>query len=264
MKISRNVPFSKGYNKIVTKEEHPEMMGMEFGVFLMGKGDKFSFNYSKEVIYVLMTGKVTFSLNNNSKTVERKSCFHEPPILLHVPQDTHVEIEGVSDVSEIAISMTDNSKKFQPKLLEAEDCLCANEERGKGTLNDCSSRIVRTFFDRSNCPQTNFFVGEVVSYPGKWSSFPPHTHVEPEIYFYKFLPENGYGYAEIGDDVYKVKNNDLTGMPFNKTHSQAAAPGYAEYYIWVIRLRDDKDIITTVKPEHQWTTTPNAKYFPEI
>ncbi|MBP2031515.1 5-deoxy-glucuronate isomerase [Clostridium algifaecis] len=264
MKISRNIPFSKGYNKIVTKEEHPEMMGMEFGVLLMGKNDKLSFNYSKEVIYVLMTGKVTFSLNSNSKTVERKSCFHEPPILLHVPQNTHVEIEGVSDVSEIAISMTDNSKDFKPRLLEAKDCLCANEERGKGVLNDCSSRIVRTFFDRSNCPQTNFFVGEVVSYPGKWSSFPPHTHVEPEIYFYKFLPENGYGYAEIGDDVYKVKNNDLTGMPSNKTHSQATAPGYAEYYIWVIRLRDDKDIITTVKPEHQWTTASNAKYFPEI
>ncbi|MTK14269.1 MAG: 5-deoxy-glucuronate isomerase [Clostridiaceae bacterium] len=263
MKISRNTPFSKGYNEFVTREKHPEMMGMEFGVLSMESGDKFPFNYNQEVIYVVMTGKVTFSWNNNIETVERKSCFHEAPILLHVPQNTSVLIECLSDTAEIAISKTDNLREFPAKLLRAEDCLCANEERGAGTLNECSTRLVRTFFDRSNCPETNFFVGEVVSYPGKWSSFPPHTHVEPEIYFYKFLPENGYGFAEIGDDVYKVKNNELTGMPYNTKHSQATAPGYAEYYIWAIRLRDDQNIITTVDPEHAWTTAPDAKYFPE-
>lgn len=264
MKISRNTPFSKGYNKIVDKEEHPEMMGMEFGVLSIGKKDKLSFNYAQEVIYVLTFGKITFSWEAKTETVERKDCFHEEPVLLHVPQNTLVSIECVSDTAELTVSRTENSKNFQPKLFRGKDCLCANEERGAGTLNDCSARLVRTFFDRSNCPETNFFVGEVVSYPGKWSSFPPHTHVEPEIYFYKFLPENGYGFAEIGDDVYKVNNNELTGMPSKKTHSQATAPGYAEYYIWVIRLRDDQNIITTVEPEHEWTTAPDAKYFPEI
>ena len=100
--------------------------------------------------------------------------------------------------------------------------------------------------------------------PSIWSSFPPHSHVEPEIYFYKFLPENGYGFGEFGDEAYKIKHNDLTGMPDEKTHSQCVAPGYAEYYLWVIRLQDDKDIVTTVVPEYAWTTEPGAKYFPEI
>ncbi|MBV4415621.1 5-deoxy-glucuronate isomerase [Clostridium tyrobutyricum] len=264
MKISRNTPFSKGYNEIVSKEKHPSMMGMEFGVISMEDGDEDSFNYNQEAIYVLMTGKITFSWNNNSETVERNSCFHEAPILLHVPQNTAVSIKCLSRTAEVAVSRTENTKKFQAKLLKPEDCLCANEERGAGTLNECSTRLVRTFFDRSNCPETNFFVGEVVSYPGKWSSFPPHTHVEPEIYFYKFLPENGYGLAEMGDDAYKVKNNELTGMPCNTTHAQSTAPGYAEYYLWVIRLRDAQNIITTVRPEYEWTTESDAKYFPEL
>ena len=95
-------------------------------------------------------------------------------------------------------------------------------------------------------------------------SYPPHQHVEPEIYYYKFLPENGYGLAEYGDDAFKVKNNDLTGMPENVTHSQCAAPGYSEYYLWCIRLQDDVDIVTTVVEEHAWVTAPDAKYFPEI
>ena len=148
--------------------------------------------------------------------------------------------------------------------MRALGCLCANEERGAGQMNEASTRLVRTFFDRSNCPGTNFFIGEVVLFPGKWSSYPPHQHVEPELYYYKFLPENGYGLAEYGDDAFKVKNNDLTGMPENVTHSQAAAPGYAEYYLWCIRLQDDKNIVTTVVPEYEWVTAPDAKYFPDI
>ena len=70
--------------------------------------------------------------------------------------------------------------------------------------------------------------------------------MEPEIYFYKFLPENGYGYAEVGDTVYKVHHNDATCMAHGVTHSQATAPGYAEYYIWAIRLRDNDPMVTTV------------------
>ena len=156
-------------------------------------------------------------------------------------------------------------KQFEPLLLLpiAFGMFLANLPLA-GLMNEASTRIVRTFLDRSNCPETNFFIGEVVSYPGKWSSFPPHTHVEPEIYFYKFLPENGYGYAEVGDTVYKVHHNDATCMAHGVTHSQATAPGYAEYYIWAIRLRDNDPMVTTVVPEHAWVAEKDAKYFPEL
>ena len=53
-------------------------------------------------------------------------------------------------------------------------------------------------------------------------------------------------------------------MPENVTHSQAAAPGYAEYYLWCIRLRDDEQINTIVVPEYDWVQKDGAKYFPEI
>ena len=234
MKYTHKAPFDKGYNGMVSAVEHPEMMGMEFGVVKMAAGDVMHFDYAQEVVYDLMSGSVTFAWNGNSETVTRKDVFHEGAILLHVPQNTRVTISAESD-AEIA-----------------------------GPMNECSTRLVRTFFDRSNCPETNFFIGEVVHFPGKWSSYPPHQHVEPELYYYKFLPENGYGLAEYGDDAFKVKNNDLTGMPENVTHSQAAAPGYAEYYLWCIRLQDDKNIVTTVVPEYEWVTKADAKYFPDI
>ena len=263
MKYTSKGPFEKGYNKMVSAADNTEMMGMEFGVVKMTAGDIMHFDYAQEVVYDLLYAKISFEWDKNSEVVERKDCFHEGAILLHVPQNTVVVITALSD-TEIAVARTENKRAFAARLLRPADCLSANEERGAGLMNDMSTRLVRTFFDRSSCPETNFFIGEVVHFPGKWSSYPPHQHVEPELYYYKFLPENGYGLAEFGDDAFKVKNNDLTGMPENVTHSQAAAPGYAEYYLWCIRLQDDKNIITTNVAEYEWVLKPDAKFFPEI
>lgn len=262
MKYTHKKPFEKGYNTIISAVENPDMMGMEFGVVSMSNGDVQNFNYAQEVVYDLLFGEITFSWEGKSETVSRESCFRDGATLLHVPQNTAVKIECKSEKAEIAVCRTENERSFPSKLMFPEDCLCANEERGAGQMNECSTRLVRTFFDRSNIPETNFFIGEVVHFPGKWSSYPPHQHVEPEMYYYKFLPENGYGLAEYGDDAFKVRNNDLTGMPENVTHSQVVAPGYAEYYLWCIRLQDDKNIVTTVVPEHSWVTAPDAKFFP--
>ena len=262
MNYTSKGPFQKGYNSMVSAVDNPEMMGMEFGVVAMTENDQLSFDYAQEVVYDLLFGTVTFKWEGRTERVTRKDCFHEGAILLHVPQNTPVTIICHSDQAEIAVSRTENKKSFQAHLMYPQDCLCANEERGAGQMLECSTRLVRTFFDRSSIPETNFFIGEVVHFPGKWSSYPPHQHVEPELYYYKFLPENGYGLAEYGDDAFKVRHNDLTGMPENVTHSQVVAPGYSEFYLWCIRLRDDEDIVTTVVPEHAWVTAPNAKFFP--
>ena len=44
MKYTSKGPFEKGYNKMVSAVENPEMMGMEFGVVKMGAGDIMHFN----------------------------------------------------------------------------------------------------------------------------------------------------------------------------------------------------------------------------
>ena len=261
MKIAAR-EFKRGYNRLIG-EENKEIK-MDFAILSMQQGDLYSCSEAKEVIFTLLTGDVTFNYEDKKENAVRTSCFHENPVVLHVPQNTKVEIQCNSENAEITVQCTQNSKSFKAKLFRTEDLLCPTEMRGAGSMNECSTRIVRTFFDRTTRPETNFYIGEVVSYPGKWSSYPPHFHTEPEIYFYKFLPENGYGFAEMGDQVHKVKNNDLTAMPENITHSQSTAPGYAEYYLWVIRLQDDVNMVTNVVEEHAWAADPDAKYFPEI
>lgn len=261
MKYTAKNPLQRGYNPMVSAQEHPEMMGMEFGVYVMDAGDRAVFDYAQEVVYDLMYGEVTFRWDGNEETVRRADCFHEDAIVLHVPQNTPVEIEARAH-TEIALARTANERAFASRLLHPDDCLFRAEQRGIGVMNGMAMRSTRTFFDRSSCPETNFYIGEVVHQPGKWSSFPSHTHVEPELYYYKFLPENGFGLAEFGDDAYKVKHNDLLGMPENVTHAQACTPGYAEFYLWCIRLQDDKNLVTTFVPEYEWVNDPNAKIFP--
>ena len=163
MKYTHKAPFDKGYNGMVSAVENPEMMGMEFGVVKMAAGDVMHFDYAQEVVYDLMSGTVTFEWNGQSETVTRKDVFHEGAILLHVPQNTKVTISAESDV-EIAVSRTENKRDFAARLLRPEDCLCANEERGAGQMNECSTRLVRTFFDRSNCPETNFFIDPSITH----------------------------------------------------------------------------------------------------
>ena len=51
-------------------------------------------------------------------------------------------------------------------------------------------------------------LGEVVTLPGGWSSYPPHHHPQPEIYHYRFTHPQGFGHAELGDDVFKVRHYD--------------------------------------------------------
>lgn len=260
--ILRGKEFKRGYEKLVSEEN--QEMKMDFGMLTLEAGDSVPFKEAKECIFTLLSGEVTFKYEGKEETAKRSSGFHENPTVLHVPENTEVEISCAEEKAEVIVQATTNHKTFAAKLYRTEDLLCPTEMRGAGSMNEASTRIVRTFFDRSTCPETNFFIGEVVSYPGKWSSYPPHFHEEPEIYFYRFLPDNGYGFAEMGDDVFKVRNNDLTGMPRNKTHSQATAPGYAEYYLWVIRLQDDKDMVTNLVEEHKWAAAADAKYFPEI
>ena len=131
-------------------------------------------------------------------------------------------------------------------------------------MGETSTRICRTVFDFSTAPYANLVVGELINFPGKWSSYPPHYHPQPEIYLYKFDHEQGFGFSEFGEEVYKVRNNDAYIIDKEVTHAQVAAPGYAMYYIWVIRNLENNPFDERIyTPEHKWLLDKNAKIWPD-
>ncbi|NNK97135.1 MAG: 5-deoxyglucuronate isomerase, partial [Desulfobacterales bacterium] len=137
---------------------------------------------------------------------------------------------------------------------------------GAGTLNETSIRSVRTVFDGKINPASNMVLGEVINHPGKWSSYPPHDHPQPEIYHYRFFPPQGFGISVLDEEPHLVKHGDTSLIAPDKTHSQGAAPGYAMYYIWMIpHLPDDRWLPTTryFREEHKWLLEPDVKIWPE-
>ena len=61
-----------------------------------------------------------------------------------------------------------------------------------------------------------------------------------------------------------VKHNDTVKIVDELSHPQATAPGYAMYYIWVIRHIDGNPYIApTFEPEHLWVIKEDAKIWPD-
>lgn len=250
-------------NKYVCREKNPEMMDSEFSVLHLRKGEDYQITTKEEYVFCLNRGTVLLAWDNVQETVERGNCFTDEPYVLHVHHSTDVKISCLSEDAEINIANTDNENTFANKLYKPGDLYYSGTvdiEKLDGKVK----RIKREFFNRVTCPEANLFCGEVVNYPGCWACFPPHLHVEPEIYYYKFFPEQGFGFSEYGDEAIKVVNRSVTCNPGRQLHSQATAPGYAGYIMWTQRLQNNgRDIAYTLDEKHAWLDKDDVKIFPE-
>lgn len=263
MPIFRGKNLTNGLNTVISTDLNPKAQ-MDFEVLLLNKDQKFTLNdETKEYAILLLQGKAQIQWQDHNEIMQRASCFRDNPACLLVPAKVGVEIIAFEDNTRFVLMSTENEKQYAPIFLSAQDC--KSENRGEGTLNECATRVVRSFISRSMCPNTNLIIGEVVNFPGKWSSFPPHSHIHPEIYYYNFLPsENAYGIAQEGDKAHIIKDGDALLALDGDIHPQVSAPGYALFYVWVIRDSDEEPHIAPppVK-EHAWTVKPGVKFFPE-
>ena len=251
-----------GYTAVTKFEDKEPNTMMDFGILRQKAGDVFTDEQHMERAYLLVYGKAKVEFDGQCFEIARENCFDYEPWVLSVPNDVRVTITAEAE-SEWTVHRTNNEKTFPCKLYTPEEC--ASEHRGQGTMREASTRIVRTVFDYSNAPWSNLVVGEVIGFPGKWSSYPPHHHPQPEIYYYKTNPENGFGYGELGDEVVKVQNNDTVFIAPGLTHPHCTAPGYALWYLWAIRHLDGKPYKQPECPvflkEHLWVMEKDSVYF---
>ena len=261
MLIRQPQGFPFGYTPITKLGgPHADML-MDFGLLKLRPGERESSSAGLERAYLLLDGEARLQWDDGEAAVERRSLFDQNPWCLHLPAGVPVAISSGGRGAELAYQATSNPAAFAPRLYGPEEC--RSEERGQGTMRETSTRIVRTIFDDSNAPRANLVLGEAVTYPGKWSSYPPHHHPQPEIYHYRFLPDNGFGLTAIGEQAYLLRHGDTVLIREGQVHPQAAAPGYAMYYLWVIRHLEGRRYITpTFAAEHSWLMDPKAKIWP--
>src|SRR5260221_8566533 len=131
-----------------------------------------------------MDGSASRAAAGGEPAWTRRSLFDESPSCLHVAAGEAVAIQAESDC-ELTIYETANAQRFAARWFAASDT--ANEPRGKGQVGGACLRFVRTIFDRRNSPEeVELVLGEVITMPGRWSSYPPPHHPQPEIYHYRF------------------------------------------------------------------------------
>lgn len=252
--------FDRGFTRITAFDETEDNTGISLGVLKAAAGESLNEPAKTETAWLLMAGIVTVSVEGVTTRLSRTSLFDEGPSCLHVSAGEKVTFAFESDC-EFTVYSCSNTRSFNPQLVTADQV--ANEPRGKGTVANACLRYVRTIFDDTNSdPATELVLGEVVTFPGRWSSYPPHHHPQPEIYHYRFSEPQGYGHAELGDDVYKVKQYDSVKIFDGFDHAQCAAPGYGMYYSWVIRhLPDNRYSIPEFTEEHRWTMEKGATFW---
>jgi 5-deoxy-glucuronate isomerase len=212
--------------------------------------------------FLILYGQIEIVWEGRTERVSRESFLDDNLWCLNVPKGVTVKVTGIAEDSEVAVIRTENDRNFKPAVRSGDAVI--KEVRGKGSMNETGTRIVRTAQNVDLSPDSNIMFGEDVHYPGKWAGFPSHHHDQPEIYFYKLQPENGFGLMKLGDEAVLLEHNDTVKIAPNLVHPQVAAPGYAMYFLWVIRHQEGNPYIQpTFEEEHVWVEKPEAKYWPD-
>ena len=244
MQITHKAPFNDGYTLLVPRSGATAEMLTDFGVLKLPPGGTWEQSRETDEQCLLLgagSANITWTVQGaiggpQKAAISRPGLFDHSPFCLSVPAHSKIAVEAGNEGAEFYYAATVNHKRFEAKLFTPEECM--SEMRGAGTMRETSTRIVRTIFDDTNRPQSNLVIGEVIGIPGKWSSYPPHHHPQPEIYHYRFLPSHGFGLTTIGDKPYLIKDRDTILMREGEIHPQVTAPGYAMWYLWVIRHID--------------------------
>jgi 5-deoxy-glucuronate isomerase len=237
-------------------------VGMDVALLILEEGQTYAeCETKKEAAFLLFCGAASFCANEQAWQVSRKSEFAEEASCLHVCAGTRVVISAQTH-TEIYVQRVINSARFESKCYLPEDVQVTRA--GTTELQGTMRRNIKTIFDLENAPYSNMVLGEVLNFPGKWSSYPPHFHPQPEVYFYRFDKPQGFGAGFANGELHQTGHNGLLVIEHG-FHSQVAAPGYGLCYVWGIRhLPNDPWRKTRIdEPEHLWMLQKDAQFLSE-
>ncbi|MDR3314614.1 MAG: 5-deoxy-glucuronate isomerase [Oscillospiraceae bacterium] len=233
-----------------TRDLYPNML-QNITVHRLADGAVWEWNsQTEECAVLLVEGGAAFTWGEDSRAVSRPSCINDPAYCLHVCQNTPVRVTARGGC-EILVQSTPNERTFPAVFYTPANTRC--DTFGQGQFDGKAQRTVRTFFDIANAPYSNMVCGEILIPQGGWSSYPPHEHPQPEVYYYRFGHPNGFGACFLDDTAYKIRDRSFAAVPGGKYHPQVNAPGYPMMYVWMIRHFEGYPWTErNFQPEHQW------------
>lgn len=242
--------LKNGINNLVDECVFPQL-GASLSLFVIREGDSIQVETEgNEYIFDLLIGSVKYEVDEIQFEDERNNVYEESSNCMHLPQHKTINIQA-KKYSEILVAYTKNEKDFPVSFYTVEEELV-----GADKLVGRCERKKRSFQNRAICPNTNLFCGELVVHQGSWACYPPHQHVEPEIYYYRFNNKNGYAFVEDGEVVHRITENEIVGIIDGKNHSQVVAPGFIAFVFWAQKLQNNgKDIDYVMDPRFAYLDT---------
>jgi 5-deoxy-glucuronate isomerase len=249
--------LSIGYTPCTQENGAFAFTKMDTGIYVLELSQTVTFSDdTKETAILLLTGDIELQ-TTKTYSAQRDTLFKERPYCLHVSRGVTVTVTAQKK-SELLIMKTTNDAVFPEVFYTPEQI--KDRFLGVETWEGTARRLIRDIFNYDNAPYSNLVLGEIINLPGKWSSYTPHWHRQPEVYYYKFDRAQGFGACFIGDEVFTVNDNSFAAIPGGLCHPQVAAPGYAMYYTWIIRhLENDPWQERIVAPEHDWLNAENPQ-----
>ncbi len=245
--------FNKdGIKKICSASGKNRDMLMDICVVRMSAGTRRRFvRADKEICILLTEGEVVLSCGSLKERAFRTDVFADLPVCMHACKGCTVSVSAITDCEVIYVA-TENERVFPAKFYSKEDVI--RSVSCEGLWENTAVRDVNTLFDYSNAPYSNLVVGEVLARQGRWWSYLPHYHPQPEVYYYKLPTPEGFGACFIGEEAHTIKDGSAGCFPGGKTHVQVTAPGYPMYCCWIIRHLDgdpwDKTRIVDARFRH--------------
>jgi len=212
---------------------------------------------SCETLIVLLNGKIKVSVADKSVLLgPRKTVFRDKSHSIYISGYFNVYVQGLHKNNAFIVIKIPRSKKMQKLFSPISPRKTTVRQIGKGSYR----RKVHTIFERSqNKIDSNLIVGETYNEGGKWSSYPPHKHAveKPpyetryeEIYFFKIVPHNRFGYVRVydakTDNSITVCNDDAV-IVTDGYHPVCALPHTQLYYFWVLYGKNKK-LINSLDP----------------
>lgn len=233
----------------------PPDMGLgliEFGILSLKNKETFSEHTGKkEMVLVILSGKckVTSSGKEWKSAGKRRSVFEGRPYAVYIPSDSEYTIIGLEDV-EIAFCKAPANSKRKARLITPEDI---------NVLSRGRENWYRDVYEIANLREDadSLIVGETISGPGNWCSYPPHKHKLEEMYFFKVNPPQGFGIQRVYtddrklDELYVIENNTLVAIP-EGYHPLVAAPGYSIWFLYVLAAGQKQSLEPYNDPAHIW------------
>lgn len=256
-------PLEEGYQPIASPS-NSSLKELDFArLRLRCRGELYTEETEgREVVLTFLTGRADVEIGNVKylSIGGRKDVFAQPPTVVYIPPGSSYLVRAASSHADILVSKAPAEEGGQPALIRPEEV----EVRWVGAAN--WRRKVNVALAEDG-PSKRLMVGETISLPGNWSSYPPHKHDTDnppqeiwleEVYFYLTKPEGGFGLQCLYErregglrEVYMVESGDTVVFPCGY-HPAVAAPGYQLYYFWALVGTEKLYGAWSDDPAHAW------------